>query len=411
MNRWRMIDNHCNVKKILMLGGSHFQVPAVKYAKEAGYYVITADYLPDNPGHKFSDEYYNVSTIDEGKVLKLAEKLRIDGIVSYASDPGATTAAYVSEKLSLPGNPYDSVRILQRKDLFRQFLKNNSYLVPESGTFNNPEEARAFSSARLKHGPVVVKPSDSSGSKGVTKLLNMERFDRSFESAMGYSRMKTIVVEDFIEKATYEMDGDGFVWQGKLAFRCFGNQHNDLECNPYVPMGISFPYVQPKPIQQKAHDLIESVLAKLNMRVGGLNMEYLTDEQENIFILEIGPRSGGNLIPEVIKFATGVDLIACSIDGAMGKDFSGLQMAEPEGYYSSYILHAKKDGIARRIVIQDEIRPNIVQQNIMVKPGDEVKKFNGSDNTLGTFILRFRNQDEMTSAMDKMTDYIFVDVQ
>ena len=95
-----------------MLGASHFQIPAIKYAKEAGYKVITADYLPNNPGHKYSDKYYNVSTIDKESVLKLACELNIDGILSYASDPGAPTAAYVAEKLNLPGNPYKSVKIL-----------------------------------------------------------------------------------------------------------------------------------------------------------------------------------------------------------------------------------------------------------------------------------------------------------
>jgi hypothetical protein len=111
------------MKKILMLGGSHFQVPAIKYAKSAGYYVITADSLPENPGHKFSHEYFNVRTTDEKKVLKLAEKLKTDGIVSYASDPGAMSAAYVAEKLSLPGNPYESVRILRRKDFVQRVPK------------------------------------------------------------------------------------------------------------------------------------------------------------------------------------------------------------------------------------------------------------------------------------------------
>lgn len=106
-----------------MLGGSHFQVAAIKYAKEAGYYVITVDYLPGNPGHIYAHEYYNISTTDKEAVLKLAKKLKIDGIVSYASDPGATTAAFVSDKLSLPGNPYESVKILQQKDLFRKFQK------------------------------------------------------------------------------------------------------------------------------------------------------------------------------------------------------------------------------------------------------------------------------------------------
>lgn len=398
------------MKKILMLGGSHFQVPAIKYAKSAGYHVITADYLPDNPGHKYADEYYNVSTIDENKVLELAEKLKIDGIVSYASDPGAPAAAFVAEKLSLPGNPYESVKILQRKDLFRGFLKNNDFLVPETASFHNLNEAKEFAASRLKHKAIVVKPADSSGSKGVTKLLTIDEFVHSFQNALNYSIAKIVVVEDFIEKSIYEMDGDGFVWNGKLVFRCFGNQHNDLECNPYVPMGISFPYMQEQSIQQKAHDIIESILTKLNMRVGGLNIEYLTDSDGNIYILEIGPRSGGNLIPEVIKLSTGVDLIAYSIDGAMGKDCSDLKMVETDGFYSSYILHAKKDGKVKSINIDDNIKQKIVQQNIFTTTGDSVKKFDGSNNTLGTFIIKFENQEEMIYYLDKMTDYISVEL-
>jgi len=396
------------MKRILMLGGSHFQIPAIKYAVEAGYYVITADYMPDNPGHKFAHEYHNVSTIDKEAVLKLAQELKIDGIVSYASDPGAPTAAYVSDKLGLPGNPYESVKILQRKDLFRKFLKENGFLVPESKSFSNMKDAKKFAIERLEISAIVVKPSDSSGSKGVTKLTNINSFEIAYNEAFKYSICKIIVVEDFIEKAIYEMDGDGFVWQGKLAFACFGNQHNDMECNAYVPMGISFPYIQEKSVQQKAFNVIDSILNKLNMKVGGLNIEYLTDKDDNIYILEIGPRSGGNLIPEVIKYSTGVDLIAYSIEGAMGKDCSELKMRETSGFYSSYILHAKRDGIVKNIFIDPEMESRIVQQNILVKEGDPVKKFDGSNNTLGTFILKFENQKEMISYLDRMTDYISV---
>lgn len=399
------------MKKILMLGGSHFQIPAIKYAREANYYVITADYLPDNPGHQYAHEYHNVSTIDKESVLKLAQDLCIDGIVSYASDPGAPTAAYVAEKLNLPGNPYESVMILQRKDLFRKFLKVNGYLVPESEPFTNMEKAKLFAAERLKSKAIVVKPVDSSGSKGVSKITDINSFDYAFKEAERYSISKIVIVEDYIEKAIYEMDGDGFVWQGKLAFACFGNQHNDLECNPYVPMGISFPYIQEKSVQQKAYDIIDSILSKLNMKVGGLNIEYLTDKNDNIYILEIGPRSGGNLIPEVINYSTGVDLIAYSVDGAMGKDCSDLKMVKTKGFFSSYILHAKKDGIVKDFYIDPEMKSRIVQQNILVKQGDHVKKFNGSNNTLGTFILKFDNQEEMISCLDSMTDYITVNLR
>lgn len=399
------------MRKILMLGGSSFQIPAIKYAKNSGYYVIVADYLDDNPGQKYADEYHNISIVDEEKILALSKKLNIDGIVSYAADPGAPTAAYVAEKLNLPGNPYESVKILQRKDLFRKFLSKNGFNVPNSKSFKNLDDAKAFSKIRLGFNPIIIKPVDSSGSKGVSKLYDLENFQNQFNNAIKYSMSKTIIIEDFIEKAIYQMDGDGFVWNNKLVFACFGNQHNDLDCNPYVPMGISFPYIQSKKLQQKAFKIVDSIMNLLDMKVGGLNIEYLTDTNDNVYILEIGPRSGGNLIPEVIKYSTGVDLIAASVEGAMGKDMSYLKMKPTNGYYSSYILHSKNDGIVSDVIINDNQKFKIIEQNIMTKKNDSVKKFNGSNNTLGTFILKFYNLKQMTSMMNKMTNYINIELK
>ena len=97
------------MKRLLMLGGAMQQIPIIRMAKDMGHYVITCDYLPENPGHKLADEYYDISTTDLDGVLELAKGLDLDGIIAYASDPAAPTAAYVAEKLGLPGNPYESV--------------------------------------------------------------------------------------------------------------------------------------------------------------------------------------------------------------------------------------------------------------------------------------------------------------
>lgn len=86
------------------------------YAKNQGHQVITCDYLPSNPGHEYADKYYNVSTTDYDAVLNIASKEKVDGIVAYASDPAAPTQAYVSNKLDLPSNPYESVMILVSKE-------------------------------------------------------------------------------------------------------------------------------------------------------------------------------------------------------------------------------------------------------------------------------------------------------
>ena len=112
------------MKKLLLLGGSRFLVPVIREAKSLGCRTITCDYLPENIAHRYSDEYHNVSIVDREAVLALARKLQVDGVMSFACDPGVVTAAYVAEQLGLPNvGPYESVAILQDKGRFRAFLK------------------------------------------------------------------------------------------------------------------------------------------------------------------------------------------------------------------------------------------------------------------------------------------------
>ena len=103
------------MKKLLLLGGSAQQVVAIETAKRLGYYTILCDYLSDNPGQYVADKFYLESTTNKEKILEIAAKEKIDGIVAYASDPAAPTAAYVAEKLNLYTNPYESVKTLCNK--------------------------------------------------------------------------------------------------------------------------------------------------------------------------------------------------------------------------------------------------------------------------------------------------------
>ncbi|MFO7841296.1 MAG: hypothetical protein R6V48_03935, partial [Fidelibacterota bacterium] len=119
-------------KRVLFLGAAYAQMPIIREAKNRGWYVITCDYLPDNPGHKLADEYYNVSTTDFEGVLYLAKKVKPDFVLAYASDPAAPTAAWVSEQLGLPNNNYKSVQLLSEKDLFRKFLAQNGFNTPKA---------------------------------------------------------------------------------------------------------------------------------------------------------------------------------------------------------------------------------------------------------------------------------------
>ena len=128
-------------KKLLLLGGSAQQVVAIKTAKRLGCETILCDFLPDNPGQYAADKFYLVSTTDKEAVLDVARKEQVDGVLAYASDPAAPTAAYVAEKLGLPGNPYKSVEILCNKDCFRRFLKEHNFCTPEASGYASVEKA------------------------------------------------------------------------------------------------------------------------------------------------------------------------------------------------------------------------------------------------------------------------------
>lgn len=393
-------------KRILFLGAAPTQIAPIKYAKQQGYYVITCDYLPENPGHKIADEWHNVSTTDEDAVLQLAKRLKIDGIVAYASDPAAPTAAYVSEKLGLVGNPYQSVLTLSRKDLFRSFLTENNFNVPKSKSFSSLVEAKSWATEIL--GPVFVKPVDSSGSKGVTKVENIEDFDQAFNHANNFSRSKTVVIEEAIERVGYQVDSDIFMVDGEIAFWVWGDQHQDKYCHEYVPVGISFPSVLDKKIQFTAHNEIQSILQKLNFKNGAFNVEFIVDKNGKVWVIEIGPRNGGNLIPEVIKYATGVDMVSMTVESAIGGKIIQPIKPEQNGYWASYIIHARENGYFNKVDMTQRLKGNIVEYDLNVKKGDVVEKFSGSHNTLGTMILKFETQEQMLEMLDHMENDLIV---
>ncbi len=400
------------MKKILLLGGSHFQVPSVKCAKKLGYYTITCDYLPDNPGHKFADEYYNISTTDKDAVLKLAQDLQIDGIVCYASDPSAPTAAYVAEKMGLPGHPYKSVEILANKDLFRKFLTENGFCVPRANGFSDLDTAMADWDKFKK--PVMVKPVDSSGSKGVSKIEDISELSGAVEYALSFSRCRRFIIEEFVEKFGYQIAGDGFSVDGKLVFRCFANDHFNASSvgNPFVPVGASWPYNMPAHIHDKLHSEIQRALSLLHMRSGAYNFDARIDKDENVYLMEIGPRNGGNLLPQVIEYATGVDMVEYTIKAAVGEDCSDLHMVEPQGYWACYMIHSKTAGVLKAVEFVDGFKENnLVEFEMMVQIGDQVDAFNGSNGTLGTTILKFGSMDEMLYKMDHMDEFIKVIVE
>lgn len=390
-----------------MLGGSTSQVCAIKKAQEMGHYVIICDYLPDNPGQYVADEFYQVSTTDKDAVLKLAQSLNLDGVVCYASDPAAPTAAYVCEKLGFPTNPYESVMILSNKDLFRKFLREHDFCVPEAESYTDYEALK--NDIEKFQFPVMVKPVDSSGSKGINKVLSMEQLEYAYKDAMQYSRCKRIVVEEFIEKKGFQVSGDGFSVNGELKFRCFGNEYySDNGIKEYVPLGECWPSVLSQEMQEKIHKELQRLIRALGMKTGAYNIEVILDKEDNVYILELGARNGGSLIPQITEYATGVDLVEYTIKAALGEDCTDIQLKPAQGFWSNYMVHSKESGELVEVQIADELKDNFVEYQTDFKAGDKVQAFEHAGHALGTMVFRYNTEEEMFDKISRLTELVQV---
>lgn len=398
----------------MLLGGSAQQIAAIETAKRLGYYTVLCDFLTDNPGQYHADKFYLVSTTDREAVLEVAKQEKIDGILAYASDPAVPTAAYVAQELGLPGNPYESVEILCNKDRFRAFLEQHDFCTPKARGYCSTEEAASALRAGVFQFPVIVKPVDSSGSKGVGRIDCAEDAEKRLEYAMRFSRCKKIIVEEYVEKYGYQVAGDGLSIDGKLVFRCFGNDHFDPEgINPYVPIAASFPLAFPDWVHEKIHNEIQRLLTLLNMGNCTYNFDIRVDKDMNVYLMEVAPRDGGNYIPQIIKHITGgTDLVEYSVRMAMGESVSSPQKTEPLGFASYFAIHSDADGYLDHIEIDDVFREkHIVEEFYVRPPGGRVLPFRGANTSLGCYLMRFDSMDQMTKLMDHPNSWIKVVVR
>lgn len=398
-------------KKLMLLGGLRYLLPVIEAAHKLGIYVITCDYIPDNIAHKYSDEYHNVSIVDKEAVLELARKLKIDGIMSFAVDPGVVTAAYVQEQMGLPGNPYESVCILQNKDRFRNFLTQHGFNVPKAKGFSSIEDA--MSEKYWYPWPVIVKPTDSAGSKGVTRVDRWEDLKAALEVAFEHSLSKRVIVEEFIEKAGCSSDTDSFSIDGELKFVSFSAQRFDEHApNPYTPSAYSWPSTMTKAQEAELASEIQRLLKLLNMRTSIYNIETRVGTNGKPYIMEVSPRGGGNRLAEMLRFATGVDLITNTVRAAVGDEVVGVEQKSYNGHWAEVILHADKDGHFVGLDIESDFYKNHVKQvDLWVKEHDKVSAFRGANDAIGTLVLNFNSETELINALSNQQAWLKVQVR
>ena len=395
----------------MLLGGLPYLLPVIEEAHKLGVHVITADYLPDNVAHKYSDEYSNVSIVDKEAVLEAAQRLEIDGIMSFAVDPGVVSAAYVAEKMGLPFQcSYEAATILQDKSKFRKFLSENGFNCPKAKGYSSVDEA--LKDIDYFDWPVIVKPVDSAGSKGVSKVSVQEDLPAAIDVALAASISKHFIIEDFLEKDGFSAGSESFVVDGKLVYNGFYDQlFDDESANPYTPSAEVWPSVMSPEYQAEIMSELQRLIDLLGITTGLFNVECRVCKNGKAYLMEVSPRAGGNRLAEMLNYAADVNLIEAEIRSSLGFDLMDIHEPNYKGHFAILVLHAKEEGVFEGVEIEQAFRENhLIEEEIRVACGERVTAFSGANAAIGTLFLKFPSRNLLNEGLVGQKDWLTINI-
>lgn len=387
-------------KTILILGASEFQIPLIQAAKRMGLYVLTCDYLPDNPGHAFADKYINISTIDKDAVLQVAIDYQVDSIATFASDPAIPTIGYVAEALGLPGISARAAESFSNKDLFRHVLKQAGLKTPGFYLTESASTPAGLDGSK----PYIIKPVDSSGSKGVRLSTGSRSISECIKYALSFSRSHRCIIEEYIQGP--QVHGDGFLQDGKLIAGYFGDQYFYTQSDSFIPISTRWPTVHADICQQLKIQL-EQLADHTGYLNGPINVEARLSSDNELYLIEVGARNGGNFVPVLQQRLTGFDYVDAVLKVSLGQQVMYDESCQQNsGAY--YVLHAQTDGIFAGINIDSSLEPFIFYKKLFKKKGEAVQQYCGSHTSIGVLLLAFPTVELRDQQMNSIADLVKV---
>lgn len=302
------------MKKILIIGASILQLPAIKRAKELGYYVGVIDYDPNAVGISFADEYFNVSTIDIDGVVKTAEEFNPDGIMTLATDMPMRSIAAACEKLGLCGISYDtSIKATDKGEMIKSFEKNGVE-HPWYFILSAPEQLDIVLD-KIEY-PCISKPIDNSGSRGVMLIHNEQELRQAVFYSSSKGRSGGVIVEEYMRGP--EVSVEIIVIEG-LPHVLNVTDKLTTGAPHFVEMGHSQPSRLPQKDIDKIKDLACRAVLAVGIKNGPAHVEIiLTDNGPKM--VELGARMGGDCITtHLVPLSTGIDMIEATIRIACGE--------------------------------------------------------------------------------------------
>ena len=391
------------MKKILLiLNGGHSEIPLIQAGKNLGFYVVTTGNAPEMIGHPYADEYHRADFSDKEAILELAKKLNISAICSCANDFGIITAAYVAEKLNLPGHDsFDTTYKLHHKDTFRRITKKYGIHSPVARDFSSVDAAIEASDSFDY--PVIVKPVDLTGGKGVSRADNADELQTAVKKAFNMTRCGSIVVEPFLTGTLHSFST--FLVNQKIVAYFSDNEYTYK--NPYLISSSAGPATA---IESSLKILVadmEKLARELKLVDGVFHAQYILSGGQP-YIIEITRRCSGDFYSVPVEYARDIPWSEMIVRAECGLPLEEkiYQMHEPQRFGGRHCIMGNRNGTVRDIVFSDEIKGNIYDSFVWFKPGFVISDY--LKDKLGVLFLKFSDEREMLNKINRITELVKV---
>lgn len=402
-----MIDN---LQKILILGAGEGQIPLITHAKNTGWHVIVASPKGNYPGFALADECFFMDVSNEKQVLEFAERHKINAIASDQTDISISTIQYVAQQLNLPCISCDDVNHFRYKSLMRQICQKHGIpTIPYCETTHIDDAISFFTSLSMPR--AIIKPVDSQGSRGVTRIDSAANLPEAFDLAMKYSKSKQVIIEQFIEGQ--EIEVDTVVYQNSIKGVLVGDVHNFVTTNKYSAYERIYPSQLPSDVQKCIFKINAQTINALGMHTGWTHGEYIVSNSGEVYLLEIGARGGGNYIgSDIVKTMLGVGTDEMALNTALGN----------QSFYNDVYLRDNSCAYKCFLIPEGEIESINIDWTYLAQPF--VLKHNLSGIHIGqktlksvdktsryTIVVRADNIAELRQILDDIPNHIDIVVR
>lgn len=391
-------------KKMLLLGGGHAEIPLIQAAQSLGWYVITTGNAREGLGHPYADKNVFADFSDKDAMLELAKSEGVQAVCSGCNDFALLSTVYVCEKLGLPGHDsYATSLEIHHKDKYRALATRLGIPTPRALVVRNAAEFEA-AIAQLTF-PIIVKPVDLTGGKGIHRAATPEEAHTAYKDACSRTRQDHIVVEEFVQGMNHGFSA--MLVKGKVAFAFADNEQYFV--NKYLVSGANSPSTSSNKTLAMLREYSECIAQDLHLVDGILHIQYIERVDGTPVIIEICRRPPGDLYIKFVKYATGIDYPKFIVQAETGEDISGIADIPTQGFWLRHCIMADCQagengcsGTVREVTFTPEIQGNIVEKFLWYKPGEVIT--DKLTYKAGIVFFKFDTLAEMQDKTARMTE-------